>query len=187
MKNIEIPRFKEEKAIAVAAMLLRLSGGSCDKYWLNKLMYYVERQSLVKSGQPIFFDRLYSVRYGPIVSAVMDGIESSEYPVDNLWARHFSVEGKTVSLREDADDSVLSPFEEKLIEEAYNKFKGWTFPKLLSFFHSLPENKNTTSREVINYDEILQAEGFDPETIEKTFEEISYLNYLESIVNCAPC
>jgi hypothetical protein len=185
MKEFEIPRFKEEKAIAVAAMLLRLSGGSCDKYWLNKLLYYVERQSLVKSGQPIFFDHLFSLPYGPIASAVMDGIESSEYPGDTPWAKHFTLRGKRVILIEDSDDSILSPFEEKLIEDAYDKFKGWKFQRLLSFFHSLPENKKTQSREEINYSEILQAAGFDPESIEKTLKEMSYLSYLENTFNCA--
>ena len=185
MNITEIPRFREEKAVAVAAMLVHLSGGNCDKYWLNKLMYYIERQSLVKSGQPIFFDRLYSIRYGPIVSAIMDGIDSVEYPVENLWAKHFSLEGTRVSLKKEADSSILSPFEERLIEESFQKFKGWGFARLLSFFHSLPENKDTNSREDIEYDEILRVEGVDPEVIQNTLEEISYLNYLESIVNCA--
>ena len=57
--SVVIPAFNEEKAIATASLLLKLSGGQCDKYWLNKVMYFVERESIISTGQPIFFDRLF--------------------------------------------------------------------------------------------------------------------------------
>ena len=63
-----LPSFNEEKAIAVASFLLNLSNNTSDKYWFNKVMYYIERQSLIKTGQPMFNDSLFSIKYGPIVS-----------------------------------------------------------------------------------------------------------------------
>jgi hypothetical protein len=183
--ELKTPRYNEEKAVAAASMLLRLSGGHCDKYWLNKVMYYIERQSLVESGQPLFFDRLYSAPYGPIVSAVNDGIDLAAYPVESRWNRHFRLEGKIVSLIKEADYSILSPFEEDLIKESFDKFKGWSFDRLKKYFHSLPENKETDSREDINYSEILKAEGFDQESIKEALDEISYLTVIESVLHCA--
>ena len=184
MSEQRILRYKEEKALAVASKLLVLSGKKCDKYWLNKLMYYIERLSLVKGGKPLFFDRLYSILYGPIASSVNDGIDLASYPANSPWTKHFSIDGKLVTLKEEADYSVLSPFEIGLIEEAYNKFKGWDFKRLQEFFKNLPEYKNTTSREEINYDDILSAEGFDPQSVKDTINEIYYFDLLESSLDC---
>lgn len=185
MSDLKIPRYKEEKALAVVSKLLVLSGNKCDKYWLSKLMYYIERLSLIKGGKPLFCDRLYSIPYGPIVSSVNDGINLTAYPADSPWTKLFSLDGKLVTLKEEADYSVLSPFEIGLIEESYNKFKGWDFDHLHEFFKNLPEYKNTTSREEINYEEILSAEGFDPQSVKDTINEIYYFDLLESSLDCA--
>jgi uncharacterized phage-associated protein len=186
MSELRISNYKENKAISVVSMLLQLSKGHCDKYWLNKIMYYVERQSLIKSGQPMFFDQLYSVPFGPIASAVNDGIDTAEYPtIDSPWTNYFSVEGQKVKLRKEADYSVLSPFEEEIIKEAFHKFKGWSFTQLKEYFHHLPEYIETSSREIINYDVILEAEGYSKKQIKETIEEISYINFFECKLNCA--
>ncbi len=185
MTNSNLPDFREDKAIAVAATFLKLNDGSCDKYWLNKVMYYVERQSLVKSGQPVFFDRLFSAPHGPIVSAVNDGIDLSFYPVDSGWSQYFKLEGNTVLIKEMPDITVLSPFEDELITRIAKQFKGWGFKKMRQYFHNLPENKETTSREDIDYAEILGVEGFDAETIKTILDELSHLKEVESLLNCA--
>ena len=180
MNQNNIPRFNEKKAVAVASMLIKLNGGKCDKYWLNKCMYYVERQSLVLSGQPVFFDKLYSAPYGPIVSSVNDGIDSSSYPFDTLWSKHLSLKGNEVILKEEADNSVLSPFEDQIIEDTYKKFKNYGFTKLNKFFHDLPEHKETNSREDISYEEILTHEGVGQENISEVMRELSYLSFFEN-------
>jgi hypothetical protein len=179
MTDLKIPRFREEKAIAVAANLLELSGGKCDKYWLNKVMYYIERQTLIGSGQPVFFDSLFSIPDGPIVSKVNVSIDLVAFPVDSIWNRHLSLQGNDVILLSATDYLTLSAFEDNLIREAFDKFKDWSFSKLCRFFHSLPECKETKSRVKINYDEILKAEGYSQEEVDATLKEISYLGYLE--------
>lgn len=182
---MQIPRYKEQKALAAASMLLELSGRECDKYWLNKVMYFIERQSLIESGQPMFFDKLYAAPYGPIVSAVNDGIDSTAYPTDSNWSKHFSLVGNTVHLKIPADYSVLSPFETEIITGAFSYFNGWSFTELLNYFHQLPENKETKSREDILYDEVLREAGYDQESVHETLQEISYLSFLENSLDCA--
>jgi len=184
MSEKGIPQFKEEKAIVVTSYLLKLSGGQCDKYWLNKVLYFIERESLIRSGQPIFFDKLYSAPYGPIVSAINESINSTAYPENSKWCNHFSLNGNYVTQLSEADYSLLSPFEENLIKESYEKFLGWGFSKLKKYFHDLPENTETTSRIPINYEDILKAEGYSNQDIEDTLEELSYLYFLESKLNC---
>ena len=185
MKKNSMPKYREDKAIAVVSKLLKLAGGQCDKYWVNKVMYYIERESLIKSGQPMFFDTLYSLKFGPIVSATKDGIDFAEYPTDTSWGTHFRLEGNTIHLVTESDYSELSPFEENIIEKAYENFKGYDFTQLHEYFGKLPENKETTSREPIAYEDILKAEGYKQEEIEETLAELSYLSFLEGALNCA--
>ena len=173
------PRFREDKAIAAVAELVMLSEGLCDKYWLNKIMYYIERTSLINSGQPVFFDTLFSVKYGPIVSAINDGIDASAYPYDSPWSKYISLSGNSVSLKEIPDTSVLSPYEEELISAAFEQFKGWDFEQLRNYFHNLPEFQNTETREEIHYPDIFSKEGLSDREIKETMDEISYLCFVE--------
>lgn len=179
-----LPNFKEEKAIAAVSLLLKLSNNKCDKYWLNKVMYFIERQSLVLTGQPMFNDSLYSVKYGPIVSAVNDAIDNTAYPFDNDWRKHFSLEGNTVRLVTESNYDSLSDFDEEVIKDAYKKFGGWGFSQLKDYFHTLPEHKDTSSRIDIEYIDILRNSGVDEESIQDALETISYFNKLETSINC---
>jgi uncharacterized phage-associated protein len=179
-----LPNFKEEKAIAAASLLLRLSKGTCDKYWLNKVMYYIERQSLVLTGEPMFNDSLYSVKYGPIVSAINDAIDNSAYPFENEWNKHFILEGNTVRLLTESSYDSLSDSEEEIIKEAFAKFQGWGFTRLVNYFHKLPEHTETMSRIDIEYSEILQKSGVDEESIKDALETISYIKLLEDSLHC---
>ena len=149
-------------------------------------MYYVERQSLVKTGQPMYFDRLYSLPYGPIVSAVNDGINSAAYNFNlSPWEDHFSLDCNAVELKMEADYSQLSPFEEQLIKDTFEKFAGWEFRSIRAFFDALPEHKETSTRENIDHAVILQAEGYEDEEITEALSEINYLHFLENILNIA--
>lgn len=185
MKKKGTPEFREEKAMAVASLLLNLSGGNCDKYWFNKVMYYVERSCLIETGQPLFFDDLYSIPWGPIVSQVKENIDLIQYPIDTNWSTYFDMQDKTIFLKKEVDDSVLSPFEENLVKKIYDKFKGWDFNQLKKFFHELPEHIETKSREPISYEAILKKVGCDQDTISEILDEISYLDYLEDSFHCA--
>ena len=57
--------FRTDKAIAALTYFLDLSQGKNDKYWLNKVMYYIERESILRFGEPMFFDDLYSMPFRP--------------------------------------------------------------------------------------------------------------------------
>lgn len=184
MISINKPKFREDKAVAIIASFLKLTEGRCDKYWLNKVMYYVERQSLIFAGQPMFFDELYSAPYGPIVSNVNDGIDLSEYPSTSTWSTHFRLTDKTISLETEPDLSVLSDFEIDLIKSTSEKFKDKSFNEMHEIFRNLPEHMETKSRVPIQYETILAAEGFTQDNIKDTIEELSYIHYLESTLSC---
>ena len=179
------PNFNDEKAIAVAAYLIKLQGNRCDKYWLAKVMYYVERESLIKNGQPLFFDELYSLPLGPIVSSVNDNIDSCSYPAESIWNHYFSLSNNEVAILNEPDYSIISTFEKNIIVEAYKKFRGWGFKSLHNYFEKLPEYKKTKGRIPIYYGEILSKVGYDEKAVTDTLEEISYITELESTLHCA--
>lgn len=179
-----LPSYQEGKAIAAATLLLKLSKGICDKYWLNKVMYYLERESLIRFGQPMFNDSLFSVKYGPIVSSINDGIDNAAYPFETEWNKHIVLNGINVQLLNEGDFDLLSENEIDLIQEIFNQFEGKAFGEMKAKFHSLPEYKETKSRIDIEYVDILRPAGIDEESIADALETISYFNYLDQTIHC---
>lgn len=185
MTPFRISEYREEKAVAAATYLVELNGGECDKYWLNKVMYYVERESIIKNGQPMFFDELFSLKYGPIVSSVKDGIDSLEYPIESAWDHYLSItRANVVSLVTPPDIDFLSEFEIELIYNAAKKFKGWDFSRLHDYFKKLPEHTETKTRIPIDFEVILRNSKYKPEEIEAYKRELDYLSSLNYLVRC---
>lgn len=179
-----IMKFNEEKAIAALSYYLELSGGKADKYWLNKVMYYSEREYLIRTGQPLFFDDLYSMPFGPVVSNINDGIDMTLYENETNWNNYFQLKNKTLLLKTSADYDVFSEFELAMLQELFSKFEGWSFDQLKKFFHDLPEYRETQSRISIQPEEILKGNGYNKIEIQEALNEIAYFNQLKGALNC---
>ena len=176
-------RFQEDKAIAALTYLMTLSNNISDKYWLNKVMYYIERESILQYGEPMFHDDLYSMRYGPVVSSVNDGIDStdSRFKAENKWKNYILLEDKTntVFLIAPGDFSLLSDSEIEIITEAYDKYKNYSFSEIMNDFHQLPEYDEIKlnqhpQRKPITYEELLLKNDFSPEDPAEIIKEINY-------------
>jgi uncharacterized phage-associated protein len=63
-------RFNEAKATEAACLLLRLRGGKMSYIKLIKLLYLLDRTSLLRWGRPVTTDRYVSMDQGPVVSQV---------------------------------------------------------------------------------------------------------------------
>lgn len=186
--------FRTDKAIAALTYLLDLSHGKNDKYWLNKVMYYIERESILRFGEPMFFDDLYSMPLGPVSSSVNNGIDSSDQnkPINTLWKEHICLkeyEGShDVFLVYPGDYSLLSESDTELIEEAYNKFKNYNFFDIMNYFHNeIPEYEETKwndpqRKKPITYKTILIKNGYTDEEAEEIVNEIVYTKNLLSEV-----
>lgn len=177
--------YNEGKAIAAATYLLQLSNGQCDKYWLNKALYYIERQSLIETGQPMFFDDLYHIEYGPILSKVNDSIDNSfvDYPFYN-WSSYLITDKKTVSLVKNGEYDLLSDYEINTIKETYKIFKDKNFDQVKDIIHALPEYKEVkTGRIRFSHEEILRkSKMFSDAQIQEILEEINYYKALKDLV-----
>ena len=181
-------KFREDKAIAALTYLIQLSDDVTDKYWLNKVMYYIERESILQYGEPIFHDDLYSMQYGPIVSSINEGIDSADlrYDTGSTWKKYIRLDGilNAVYLVSPGDFTVLSDSEIELIENAYNQFKGFSFNKIMNYFHNVPEYEEISGypkRKKISYKDLLIKNDFTEEEASEIVEEIKYSEKLADI------
>lgn len=177
--------FNEKRAAQAAAVFTKLEGGTIDKYKLAKLMYYLERETIIKTGQPLFHDELCSAPYGPIASEVNHGIDAVVPPKNKdhdfqkgkhpEWEDHFIRKGDSGLHRtSDPGDDELSASDINLICEIQQKFKNWGLNELRDFFHDLPEYEETDTKVPIHFTEILRVTGASDEEIKELEDEYYY-------------
>lgn len=141
--------------------------------WLSKLIYLVERQSLVRSGRRFTSDRMYSMKHGPVTSTALKLMRHrGDFREGSYWDRYISPpkNGRTVHLKNAAKKpprNWLSDFELDLAKEVSDMYKRYSRRILYKLVHALPEYTETTARVPIDPAEILRAEGLSEETIEE--------------------
>lgn len=162
-------RFSEEKATQAAARLLKLRGGTMSHLKLIKLLYLVERESLTRFGAPLTYDRYVSMPHGPVLSATLDRINEQEIYHGGYWDSHITPkQDNEVSLRDlDAvPNDQLSPAEEALIDEIFQKYGRMGRWDLVDFTHTLPEWTDPQGSSLpIHPADILRSEGYSEEDI----------------------
>lgn len=137
---------------------------------LIKLLYLVDRRSLVRFGRPITFDWYFSLPHGPVLSFTLNRINEEIDPQNpSYWHRFISErEGHSVRLLGDMPNDQLSTAEEQLIDEVFSKFGEMSQWKLRDYCHELPEWQDPNgSRLPIEIRDILLAEGLDEEEVEE--------------------
>ena len=184
--------FNEKRAAQAAAYFAKLHRGKINKYYLCKMLYYLERETIIRTGQPLFFDELYSAPKGPIASEINHGIDSIIKPTTAeknfqkgkhpLWEDHFN-EAKNFNLHliDDPGDDELSLYNIEMIKEIFNQFIRFTWEELEDYFHNLPEYTKTESSIPISYEDILRGQDFSAEEIDDIISEINYFRLVVSL------
>jgi uncharacterized phage-associated protein len=162
-------RYREDKATQAAARLLMLRGGRMSHLKLIKLLYLVERESLTRLGLPLTYDTYASLPHGPVLSATLDRINSSEFYQQGYWDRHISPKANhTVALRDPVNvpNDQLSPAEEALIDEVFARYGHLPRWKVVDATHELPEWTDPQGSSLpIDPADILRNEGYSEEEI----------------------
>lgn len=168
-------RFREEKTTQAAAMLLQLRGGTMSHLKLIKLLYLLDREALTRWGRPITHDWYYSMDNGPVLSFTLDRINGAGEE-DTYWSRFIGERrNHEVRLREDVErpSGQLSPAEEALIREVFEKHGRKSRWELVELSHELPEWQHPHgSRLPIDHADILRNEGFSEEEIGEIAAEL---------------
>lgn len=182
-------QFDEKKATQAAARFLALSGGKLHYMVLLKLLYLLDRTSLLKWERPSFFDDYFSMYYGPVVSTVHDLITEMPWPEDlNYWIKFISPPSNyEVALKSDPGSDQLSEDEEDLISSLYKDYaSGAVEPwRLVDRLHKeLPEWKPVRrgERAPITVADILKAGSKSPEEIRAIEGELTSLQQVHSFL-----
>src|SRR5947209_15573893 len=153
-------RFNERRATETAARFLKLRGGRMSYLKLIKLLYFLDREALLRWGRPVTTDRYVSMANGPVVSRIYELMREEPAPgTDPIWHHYISTpQGWEVTLLAEPETDELSRAEESLIEEIFAKFGNMTRWDLVGVSHELPEWQDPNGSAIpIQYRDILRA------------------------------
>ncbi len=163
-------RFDETKTTQAAAHLLELANGRMSYMVLIKLLYLADREMLVQHGKPITGDLLVSMKNGPVLSNVLNLINSGpDAEVPSAWFDHIDApRNYDVELKKSAGTESLSRAELAILKGVHAKYghmNKWDLVKLLH--EILPEwdAEVGSSSSDIDPSEILHAAKWDNERI----------------------
>ena len=126
--------YDSEIARIVAARFIILEGGHMNYTKLMKLMYLLERRSLIEAGSPVVGGRYVAMANGPLISQAYDAIKN------NSWN---GIQKQGYDVWWSGDDSevedYLSEQEERYIEELSHRFRKSDYGELIEYTHR-PEN-----------------------------------------------
>ena len=134
--------FDERKATQAAAQFIAMAGGKINYMLLMKLLYLMDRQTIAQWGRPVTGDEYFSMKYGPVLSEVLDLITNPPEPsVNSYWSQHISsASNYIVSLTSDPGDDELSENEENIIRNTHTAYGGYNQFVLAEHLHeALPE------------------------------------------------
>ena len=180
-------RFNEAKAAQTAARFLKLRGGRMSYLKLIKLLYFVDREGLLRWGRPVTTDQYVSMDKGPVVSKIYDLITEEPRPDGpTVWYSLISTpQDFEVSLLQDPPPSdELSVAEEQLIDEMFARFGAKSRWDLVEFAHTLPEWKNPEGSAIpLQYADILRAEKRPQEEIDEILRELEELGVVQALTS----
>jgi uncharacterized phage-associated protein len=151
---------------------------------LMKLMYFADREMLLRWGLPMTYDRWCAMKCGPVLSATYNLMKKDD---GDTWHKYIAVQGYDIALKEDPGSDELSPAETEIIEEIFErqgKKDKWT---LVETSHCLPEWEDpiVNTSHPITYRSVLEGEGFPLPEIEKILETIEAEEALDRILSKA--
>lgn len=145
------PGYDARKAAQLAAFFVAKGDRSISKLKLAKLLYLSERQCAEDWGLPMFFDRYYSIKDGPICTNALSGIDGKADR--EIWQPLVQLtNNRTVILSHGApieDLSELSQADIEIANKIWNRFGAMTPTEIREWTHrNLPEYQETQTGRV---------------------------------------
>jgi len=183
MSGTQASAFNEKKATQAAAYFLKLAGSDMDYLRLMKLMYLMERASLIQRGRPVTYDKYYSLTWGPVLSRVLDLVHRNAYNAIGYWEEHIGNSGTDhVFLRADPGGDLLSRSELRFIDSVFGSFGEIDGLSLAKLTHNLPEWKDPNGSSIpITIAEILTAGGKSSEDAQAISAEVNAVQHFRSM------
>ena len=178
------PSFKQARTTQLACEFLRLAGGRMSYMKLIKLLYLVDRRSLLARGVPVTYDRYVSMRNGPVLSETLDLINyGSSPPEQSYWETYVDQDTRyEVSLKGDCPADELSDAELELVRSVYAEFGMMGRWAVVAHVHHLPEWRDPGDVRVlpIRYEDILVHEK-TPDESDQIIDDLRAMGAAEAI------
>lgn len=160
--------FDEIKTTQAALQFIALEDGRMNYMKLLKLLYLLDRKSLIEYGRPVTFDSYISMSKGPVLSFTYDIICDPPISGEESYWHKFISEQKdyTVKLLDNSpEENHLSIAEEKLIDSIYEDFGHMDRFDLVRYTHdNFSEWKDPNGSSIpIHIKDILMAGGYSEE------------------------
>ena len=184
-------QYSEKKAAQIAAFFIFKAGGQTEILKLIKLMYFAERESFARYGEPLTGDSLFSLDHGPILSNTLNHINNLTDSEPGGWETWIKDrENHIVSLQDDSDPTgkliLLSDADLEILADTWAKFGGFTASQLRNLSHEKCEeweDPNGSSLP-ITYSRILKCVGYkDPDIVKELLDRIESQKMVESFLN----
>ena len=171
--------FDERKASEAASVLLERHDGAMPYIKLIKLLYLADREALIETGVPITGDRFVSMRFGPVLSRVLDLINGPDAVQDSVWHSYIARRGYDAVLVGQPGSAHLSDYESDVLEAVFDSFgreKAWD---VVARTHALPEWTDPGHRAVpIEPEDILRYAGYDEDEVRAVAEQAAAVRSL---------
>jgi uncharacterized phage-associated protein len=175
--------FSYDKNVAtqVAAKVVSQLGKEVTPITLLGMLYLIDRQSLVDTGDTLIGGSLYSFPFGPCSLDLYKRVYGS-YPKDSYWDDSFTINYKkallfTISLNKSPGDSELSDYICDITAKIVSKHQH----NLLNSLQRLPEwDKPKIEITPIMYEDILKYSGYSSQDIQDC---VNRADAIKSIAN----
>jgi uncharacterized phage-associated protein len=178
-----LPRYDEEKATELAALLLERAGGSMPYLKLMKLMYLADRLAIERFDGPITFDYYVSMDKGPVLSNTLNIIRFPPEPesgrVGEHWAERIVTKGYDVELAKPSEH-LLSEAEEQVVDDVFAEYGHLGKWELVEMTHRLPEWRDPRGSAMpIALTDIMAAQGKPRDRIDHALSLLSTIAMVE--------
>jgi uncharacterized phage-associated protein len=157
---------------------------------LIKLLYLADRNALNRWGRTLTKDTYFSMKYGPVLSEVLNLISNQPDPQrPGYWDTHISDPvDYDITLRADPGEDRLSDAETEVLKGVFSDFGSYNQFQLADHLHkALPEWKEVkTGRIEITYADILAALGKSPEEVRAVEDDLAALSLVERMFSPLP-
>lgn len=129
---------KEKNLIDAVAYIMNLNGGTINYTCLIKMLYIADKESLNRYDYPITKDDHYSMPYGPVLSGLLDYVNSNkESNLQKNWDIFFERSGNKLILKKSGlTNTHLSRASRSIIDEVFNEHKDKDYGELIDYVHT---------------------------------------------------
>lgn len=179
-------RFDARKATQAASAFIKREGGELNIMKLVKLLYLLDRLSLVRRGVPVLGGDYFSMKNGPVTSEALDLVNAGSlegFTTD--WAEYISDRADhNVALTADPGTDRLSESEQVMIGEIYSAHGQKSPFELVEWCHQncAEWRPVTQGRHEIRVEDILEVGGRSPDYIARVVAEATEMRELDAML-----